>query len=173
MTAPCKYVIMGVCGCGKSTIGMALAERIGATYIDGDDLHPAANIGKMSRGEPLNDDDRLPWLQDVGRALRDAPGDCIVGCSALKRSYRDTIRAAAGQPVLFLHLAGDRTVLVDRMAHRTAHFMPTTLLDSQLETLDPPQQNEMHLTANIARPPGEIVETLALGIAGLASAARS
>lgn len=98
-STPSRIVLMGVAGCGKSAVGAALAARIGATYIDGDDLHPPANIARMSRGEPLTDDDRRPWLTLVGRKLADPGGILILGCSALKRRYRDHIRAEAGAPV--------------------------------------------------------------------------
>ena len=152
---------MGVSGSGKTTIGEALAERVGAIYIDGDRLHSRANIEKMERGEALNDDDRRPWLIRVGAALKEADGRCIIGCSALKRAYRDIIRAAAGEPVLFLFLDGSREVLEDRMAARTGHFMPASLLGSQLSTLEPLQPDEDFVTADIDQPVEAVVSDLA------------
>lgn len=159
--APRRIVIMGVAGCGKSTIGAALGVRIGAPYRDGDDLHPPENIEKMSRGEPLTDDDRWPWLEAVGRVLATAEGDMIIGCSALKRAYRDLIRREAGGPVLFVHLSGSRELIASRMASRSGHFMPTALLDSQFAALEPPADDEGALTVDLNKPVAEIVEDIA------------
>jgi len=154
------FVIMGVAGCGKSTVGAALATATGATYLDGDDLHPPANIAKMSAGAPLNDTDRAPWLDKVGQALATAPGTALIGCSALKRAYRDRIRATAGEPVSFLHLSGTRKVIEHRMHLRQGHFMPVALLDSQFATLEPLQPDEAGSTVNIDQPLGDIVKQL-------------
>jgi gluconokinase len=156
-----RYVVMGTSGCGKSHIGAAFADAIGATFIDGDDLHPETNIAKMSRGEPLNDDDRAPWLDEVGQAL--GP-NTVIGCSALKRIYRDRIRENAGEPVVFLYLHGTRDVLLDRVNGRPGHFMPPALLDSQLATLEHPTHDEHHVVANIDMTPDEIVATLVAAI---------
>jgi gluconokinase len=150
-----SYVVMGVSGCGKSLIGQAFATAIGAPFIDGDSLHPAANIAKMSRGEPLNDTDRVPWLDRVGATLA-TPGT-VVACSALKRKYRDQIRAVAGTPVTFLYLRGQRDTLLARVSARPGHFMPPALLDSQLATLEPPGPDEAHITADIDQTPAQIV----------------
>lgn len=144
-----RVIVMGVAGCGKSSVGAAVADQIGALFFDGDDLHPAANIAKMSAGTPLNDDDRAPWLDLVGERLRDADGSILVGCSALKRAYRDRITAAAGAPVIFLHLNGARAVIEARMAARTGHFMPVALLDSQFATLEPLQDDERSVIVDI------------------------
>jgi gluconokinase len=144
-------VVMGVSGCGKTTVGKALAIRLDATFSDGDDLHPKTNIAKMSRGEPLGDDDRWPWLTLVGRALS-GEGIRIAGCSALKRAYRDQIRRAAGGPVTFIHLAGTQAVIAARMAARKDHFMPPSLLASQFATLEPPGPDEDAVTVNIDQP---------------------
>jgi gluconokinase len=154
---------MGVAGCGKSSVGAALAARLGLPYRDGDDLHPAANIARMSAGQPLTDADRWPWLIAVGAALRDRPG--IVGCSALRRAYRDRITAKAGHPVTFLHLSGDRDVIAARMAARTGHFMPPSLLDSQFATLEPPGPDENAVTVDIDRPLDAIVDALVARLA--------
>jgi carbohydrate kinase (thermoresistant glucokinase family) len=127
---------MGVSGSGKSTVGLALADLLGVPFADADDLHPAANVAKMAAGTPLTDADRWPWLDLVGRALADAPQPgLVVACSALKRSYRDAVRAAA-PATEFVHLVVPRAVLGDRVANRPGHFMPATLVDSQLETLE-------------------------------------
>ncbi len=149
-----RYVVMGVSGCGKSSIGALVASALGARFIDGDDLHPAANIAKMSQGTPLDDTDRAPWLARVGKAL--AAPDTIVACSALKRSYRDNIRTSAGHDVTFLFLRGTREVLIERMKARPGHFMPVSLLDSQLATLQPPTQGERFAVQNITATPQEI-----------------
>jgi gluconokinase len=153
------YVVMGVSGCGKSRIGAAFATAIGAQFIDGDSLHPKTNIDKMGRGEPLTDADRAPWLDLVGAAL--AP-DTVIACSSLKRSYRDRIRNKAAAPVSFLFLQGPRDVLMERMTNRPGHFMPASLLDSQLATLEPPDADEIHITADIRKPPDQIVSDLVL-----------
>jgi gluconokinase len=150
---------MGVAGCGKSTVGAALAGRIGAQYVDGDDLHPASNVAKMARGEPLTDDDRWPWLDRVGQALAAVEGPVIIGCSALKRRYRDRIRAEAG-PVTFVHLAGSRAVIERRMAARKGHFMPVSLLDSQFAALEPPMPDETAISVDIDRTTDEIVQAI-------------
>lgn len=158
--APRRMVLMGVAGSGKSTVGEALAARMRARYYDGDDLHPKANIEKMSRGEALTDDDRWPWLTKVGEALGKADDTLIIGCSALKRSYRDRIRKEAGSAVTFIHLAGTREVIAGRMGARTGHFMPTSLLDSQFATLEPPAQDEHAVTVDIDQPLEGVVDDI-------------
>lgn len=152
------WVVMGVSGCGKSSVGAGFAAAIGARFIDGDDLHPAANVAKMSAGQPLEDDDRAPWLALVGQALNQ--GSTVIGCSALKRRYRDIIRAHAAGPVGFIHLAGDRAVIADRMAARAGHFMPPALLDSQFAALEPPDPDEQAITIDIDRPLGAIIAAI-------------
>ena len=132
-----RVVVMGVSGCGKSHVGAALAAHLGCGWRDGDDLHPAANLAKMRAGHPLEDADRWPWLDRVAEALR-AEAPLVIGCSALRRAYRDRIRAGAGGPVAFVHLAGSKALIRARMAARQGHFMPTALLDSQFATLEPP-----------------------------------
>ncbi|RYH02434.1 gluconokinase [Salipiger sp. IMCC34102] len=152
-----RIVAMGVSGCGKSRIGAMLADRLGLAFQDGDDLHPQHNIDKMAAGIPLDDADRAPWLDAVGHAL--AGDRKVIACSALKRSYRDRIRALAG-PVVFVHLAGDREVLLDRVSHRPGHFMPATLLDSQFATLEPPGPDEDAVTVDIDQPPQQVVAAI-------------
>ena len=145
---------MGVSGCGKTTLGRALAERLGAAFVDADDLHPAAKVAKMASGQPLTDADRWPWLHRVAGALKDlAP--VVVACSALRRAYRDQLRGAGD--VRFLHLAAPQEVIADRMAARQGHFMPPGLLASQYATLEPPGPEEA-LILDAALPPKALVE---------------
>ena len=150
-----RLVMMGVAGCGKSAVGAALALELGVPYSDGDDLHPAANIGKMSGGQALTDADRWPWLALVGQAL--AHGPMIIGCSALRRSYRAFITQTAAAPVVFVHLQGSRAVIEARMCARQGHFMPPALLDSQFATLEPPGVDENAITVQIDQPLARVV----------------
>jgi gluconokinase len=157
-----RYVIMGVSGCGKSSIGAAFAAEIGADFIDGDELHPASNRAKMTAGQPLTDEDRAPWLMRVGQSLQGGTGAVVIGCSALKRRYRDLIRGQAGQPVMFIHLSGSHQILSKRMAARTGHFMPPSLLESQLAALEPPTPDEVAVTVEIDQTPKAILTELLL-----------
>lgn len=152
------YVVMGVTGTGKTTVARALAHRIGAAFIEGDDLHSDANRGKMAAGIPLTDADRLPWLGSVAASIRDSDANVVATCSALRRCYRDLIRAEAGCPVVFVHLDGDASVIADRLARRHGHFMPPSLLESQLETLEPPGSDEPHVTVGISRDTAALVD---------------
>ena len=142
-------VVMGVTSCGKTTLGEALAKALHITFIEGDKLHPQANIAKMSSGQPLDDEDRWPWLAKVGEALKGNEG-IIASCSSLKKVYRDLIVAKAERPVMFIHLDGPRELLAQRIAARKGHFMPPTLLDSQLATLEKPGAGENYVTIPIA-----------------------
>jgi gluconokinase len=157
---PERVVLMGVAGSGKSTVGEALATHAGASYYDGDDLHPAGNIAKMSRGEPLTDDDRWPWLEKVGQKLAQAEGPIIIGCSALKRIYRDRIRAEANSTVTFVMLSGSRELIASRMSSRTGHFMPTSLLDSQFAALEVPEADERAITVDIDQSLNNVVSSI-------------
>jgi gluconokinase len=150
-----RIVLMGVAGCGKSSVGEALAPRLASRYIDGDDLHSSENVEKMRTGIPLTDADRWPWLGRIGEVLQ--TDNTIIGCSALRRIYRDRIREIAGAPVRFVHLSGSREVIASRMAARTGHYMPTTLLDSQFATLELPTPEENALTVDIDQPLDAIV----------------
>ncbi len=145
------YVLMGVSGCGKTTVGEALAKRSKLTFIDGDALHPPANIEKMASGVSLTDEDRAPWLADVGRALAHTTGPVVIGCSSLKRTYRDWIRHEAGAPVGFIHLHAPKSVLAERVAERPGHFMPPSLLDSQFATLERLEPDELGREIDIDR----------------------
>ncbi|NJS37827.1 MAG: gluconokinase [Rhodobacteraceae bacterium] len=157
-----RIVIMGVSGCGKSSVGEGLAARLGIPYRDGDDLHPASNVEKMRDGVPLTDDDRWPWLDRVAEVLAtEAP--VIVGCSALRRAYRDRLREGAGGPVRFLHLTGSKDLIAARMAARTGHYMPTSLLDSQFAALEPPGPDEA-LAIDIDQPLEAIIAAAAKGL---------
>ena len=136
--------MMGVSGSGKSTFGKALAQDRGLVFVEGDDLHSPESIAKMRHGIPLEDDDRLPWLAAVGATLADAttyPEGVVVACSALKRDYRDHLRMAVPQ-VSFIFLLVDRATVEDRLARRTGHFMPSSLIGSQFATLEAPTPGE-------------------------------
>jgi carbohydrate kinase (thermoresistant glucokinase family) len=151
---------MGVSGSGKSTIGSLLAEQLGVPFIDADDLHPLTNVDKMTQGQPLTDDDRWPWLARVGEALAAASATgLVVACSALKRSYRDAIRAAAPDSV-FVLLHGSRELLQSRLSKREDHFMPASLLDSQLEALEPVGADESGFSVDVTPTAPEIVEEI-------------
>ncbi|NAW69780.1 AAA family ATPase [Vibrio sp. V27_P1S3P104] len=156
-----SIIVMGVSGCGKSTIGALIAQRLGAKFIDGDDLHPRANIEKMRRGEPLNDHDRAPWLErirDAAFSLENKSEQGIIVCSALKKAYRDQIREG-NQHVTFLFLDGDKSLIIERMRARQGHFMKSDMLDSQFATLQRPSAEEKDvLTINIARDIDGVVE---------------
>lgn len=150
-----RIVVMGVSATGKSSVARALARLLDARYIDADDLHPAANVAKMAAGTPLDDDDRWPWLDLVGEALMEADR-AVVACSALRRSYRDRLRAAA-PGILFVHLTGSAELLASRAESRVGHFMPPALLRSQLDALEPLEGDERGIAIDIAAP----VETIA------------
>jgi gluconokinase len=142
-------VVMGVSGSGKTTVATGAAAALGWKYSEGDDFHPAANVEKMRSGHPLDDEDRWPWLRDIASWIgdRERLGESVVvTCSALKRSYRDLL--ADGHPsVVFCELEVPAAVLADRMAHREGHYMPASLLRSQLDTLQPLQPDERGLLA--------------------------
>jgi gluconokinase len=141
-------VVMGVSGSGKSTVGAALAQRLRVPFADADDLHPAANIAKMSSGHPLDDDDRRPWLETIGRWLADHVDGGVISCSALKHSYRDLLREHCPS-VEFLHLVGTLDVIGRRQASRPGHFMPASLLASQFETLEPLTDDERGVVIDV------------------------
>jgi gluconokinase len=165
---PHVVVVMGVAGTGKTTIGPLLAARLGVPYAEGDDFHPQANIAKMTAGTPLTDEDRWPWLDAIGAWAHERAGlGGVVSSSALKRSYRDRLRAAA-PGVVFVHLTGDRKLIEDRMSHRQGHFMPTALLDSQFATLQPLEADEAGVAVDVSGGPEEITERAVAALQGLA-----
>ena len=152
---------MGVSGSGKSAVGMRVAERLGCVFADADDFHPPANVARMKRGVPLTDDERAPWLRALATWLGEqqaAGSSAVLACSALKRGYRDVLRAGAPN-VVFAHLTAPRDVLLGRMRRRT-HFMPASLLDSQLETLEPLGPDEPGFTLDATADVDEVVARL-------------
>jgi gluconokinase len=150
-------VVMGVAGCGKSTVARTLADRLGWGMAEGDDFHSRENKAKMAAGAPLTDADRVPWLESIRDYLDRQPSNMVVTCSALKRSYRDILRTARGR-VRFLHLHGSPTVLASRIGSRTGHFMPPGMLVSQLETLEQLQPDEDGTVVDVSGSPEEIIE---------------
>jgi gluconokinase len=157
------YVVMGVAGSGKSTIGAGLARALDVPFIDGDDLHPAANVERMAAGIPLTDEDRGPWLRAIAACLRDAKRvgqGLVVACSALKRRYRDLLRTAGDAAVRFVYLKGNRTLIAERMTQRRGHYMPAALLDSQLAALEEPAPDEDAWVCDIGATPDAIVAEL-------------
>ncbi|GGL54798.1 gluconokinase [Wenxinia marina] len=161
-----SIVVMGVSGSGKSLIGRMLADRLGLDFIDGDDLHPEENVRKMAGGHPLEDADRWVWLDRVGAELGPPEPPKVIACSALKRIYRDRIRTAAKREVGFLLLHGDTAILRQRMQSRAGHFMPLSLLDSQIATLERPTAEERAVIVDVARTPEQIVNEAARRLRG-------
>lgn len=153
-------VVMGVCGCGKSTVAQALANHFNSRFIEADELHSVENVDRMQRGQALNDSDRWPWLRRVSEVVNQSNTSVFVSCSALRRSYRDFLRLHIAEPVFFIHLDGAKELLSARMAGRENHFMPQTLLDSQLQTLEPIQGDEAGMQVDIRLSVHEMVETI-------------
>jgi gluconokinase len=154
-----RVVVMGVSGAGKSTVGQALASALGIAFVEGDTLHPPANVRTMAAGTPLTDEDRLGWLQEISAQLADAnryPRGLVVSCSALKLAYRDLIRVAV-PTARFVFLQGAAHVIEQRLHSRGVHFMPSSLLQSQLDTLEPPGASENPVTLDISLPLPTIV----------------
>lgn len=159
LTKPVIAIVMGVSGSGKTTVAVLLAAALGCQFQEGDDLHPAANVEKMSSGKPLNDADRLPWLQKIAAEIDGwrARGESgVLTCSALKRSYRDII--IGDRPdVTLVYLKGDYDLIHRRMATRQGHFMPVNLLDSQFAALQEPTPDEQPIVVDVTRRPAEII----------------
>ncbi|OII68249.1 gluconokinase [Streptomyces sp. CC77] len=168
MRTPLVVVVMGVSGTGKSTVGPLVADRLGVPYAEGDDFHPAANVAKMTAGVPLEDADRWPWLDAIGRWARGRAG-CggVVSSSALKRSYRDRLRQEH-PGLVFLHRTGDRPLIEERMAARRGHFMPAALLDSQFGTLQPLGEDEAGVAVDVSGTPEETADRAAAALRALA-----
>ena len=157
------YVIMGVSGSGKSLVGAKLARGLDIEFVEGDDLHPTANVQRMAAGIPLTDDDRRGWLIAIAARLREAKRagiGLVVSCSALKRSYRDLLRSRVEADVRFVYLAGSRALLAERLAQRRGHFMPPALLESQLSILEEPSPDERAWVCDISQAPDAIVADL-------------
>lgn len=168
---------MGVSGCGKTSVGIEIAARFGLAFVEGDTLHPRGNVEKMSAGMALTDDDRRPWLDLIGAALRQAHEEgrgLVVSCSALKTSYRDRLRRAAYGAVSFVHLEGTRAVLQARLAERRGHFFPPALLDSQLAALESPADEPLVVSVDIDAPVDSIAAAALNGLStlGIIPAAR-
>lgn len=162
-TAPRRVVLMGVSGCGKSTVGDGLAERLGWRFVEGDSLHPPENVAKMAAGQPLDDADRAGWLATLADLLEGAQTQgqgLVISCSALKRSYRERLRDGDPQ-ALFVHLSGSRELIAQRIARRTHRYMPASLLESQFATLQPPGADEQALALDVRLPPSALIEAVA------------
>ena len=160
---PARLIVMGVTGCGKTTVGTLLAGQLGAMFLDGDDFHPPENVAKMRSGTPLTDQDRWPWLDRLGAVIEQSVAEhqrVVLACSALRRVYRDRITAACAEPPLFIHLAGGRDLIHARMAARREHYMPVALLESQIATLEPIELDENAIAVSIDAPADMIVESV-------------
>lgn len=163
-------VVMGVTGSGKSTIGAALALHESLPFLDADDYHPKANVDKMSAGIPLTDKDRWPWLSILGEAMRteaDQRGGVVTACSALKRAYRTHLSNAVGLPLLYVLLDGSRQTLFRRLSARKDHYMPVSLLDSQIETLERPAPDEPAIILSVEQDVDDIVSQIRTACADL------
>jgi carbohydrate kinase (thermoresistant glucokinase family) len=156
-----RIVVMGVSGCGKSTLGRALAQHLGVPFVEGDELHPPHNVALMAAGTPLTDEDRRDWLQALAAQLRNTAGSgAVLACSALKRSYRDQLRAAAPD-LRLVHLHGPEPLLAERLRARSGHYMPPSLLPSQLQTLELPAADEHALILPITDTTEALVRSVA------------
>jgi gluconokinase len=154
--APLAIIVMGVSGSGKSTLGALLAERLGCGFLEGDGFHSAANVEKMRQGIALTDEDRWPWLDRLGTAMSEAvakDGIGVAACSSLKRSYRERLATATGTPIVFILLDAAHDELERRLGDRPGHYMPASLLDSQLRTLERPARDEPALTLHSTEAP--------------------
>ncbi len=154
-SSPLAVIVMGVSGSGKSTLGRRLADALRAPFLEGDDHHDVAAVAKMREGRPLTDEDRRPWLDRLGTALGEAvarEGIAVAACSALKRAYRDRLARAVAAPCGFVLLDGDPPELLRRLRGRSGHYMPSSLLQSQLETLERPGEDERAVVINTSQP---------------------
>lgn len=159
MTGARIILVMGVSGAGKTSIGAALAQRLGCAFLDADDLHPKVNVEKMRAGQPLTDADRGPWLAAIGAWMDRQTGDAVVACSALKRAYRDQLRD--GRPGFrLIYLKGDEALIAQRLEMRRGHYWPGSLLASQFEALEPPAADECPITVDIGQPLEKIITEL-------------
>ena len=161
-TPPLQLVVMGVSGCGKSSVGRRIAQALGLGFVEGDELHPPRNVALMAAGTPLTDADRADWLAAIAARLgqaHDAGQGLVVSCSALKRSYRDVLRAPC-PGLRFVYLQGDAALLRERLKSRTGHYMPPSLLDSQLATLEPPGPDEDAIAVDISPSTEQVAATV-------------
>jgi gluconokinase len=161
-TGPQRWVVMGVSGCGKSSIGLQLATALGVPFLEGDTYHSYANVAKMTAGVALTDADRSDWLQSLHgeiHAARDKQAGLVLSCSSLKRRYRDLLRSADPQ-LKFAHLNGARALIEARMSARPGHYMPTSLLDSQFDALEPLQADEAGIVLDISKDPAQLVREI-------------
>ncbi len=159
---PRHLVVMGVSGSGKTTVALQLSRMLGWDFAEGDDFHPQRNVAKMASGVALTDEDRRPWLRALAdwTAAHEAAGEpTVMSCSALRRAYREVL-LEGGPGTFFVHLTGDKELLLSRMSHREGHFMPVELLTSQLATLEPLQEDEPGATFDITPPPQVIASTV-------------
>ncbi|MEX2456878.1 MAG: gluconokinase [Balneolaceae bacterium] len=154
-----NIILMGVSGCGKTSIGKLLAEKLNVPFYDGDDFHPEVNVEKMRSGKPLNDQDRHPWLETLADQIEkmNQKKGGVLACSALKQSYRETLKKVANSPVIFVYLKGDRELIADRLSEREGHYMPPKLLDSQFKDLEEPESS---ITVPINQTPEKIVKEI-------------
>jgi len=159
-------VVMGVSGCGKTTVGRLLARQLDLPFIEGDELHPPRNVALMAAGTPLTDEDRVGWLDAVATELARQPAGAVASCSALRRRYRDQLRSRL-PGLRFVHLHGARKVLESRLSQRQGHYMPASLLDSQLQTLEPPAAEEQALELDITASPDALAQRAALALGAL------
>lgn len=160
------YVIMGVSGCGKSMVGEAIATALQVPFVEGDTLHPVSNVAKMAQGVPLDDNDRLPWLDRIGDEIAGAgPEGLVISCSSLRKIYRDRLRSFAPGRVVFVFLSGSEAVLGERMAARRGHFMPASLLNSQLATLEDPSGEPGVITVDVSPPSQQVIASALEAIA--------
>jgi len=160
------YILMGVSGSGKTLIGTKLAKRLNLPFYDGDDFHPAANVEKMESGEPLNDNDRRPWLEKLRNEMQtwQQEGGAVLACSALKKKYRDILTAGNSLPVQFIYLKGTKELIAQRLSRREGHFMPEKLLDSQFRALEEPKRGEETIHVSINQQPKNIVDEIISGL---------
>jgi gluconokinase len=158
------YVVMGVAGSGKTRVGAALARALGVEFVEGDDYHPAENVARMAAGVPLTDADRAEWLRSIALRMREgriAGVGLVVACSALKRRYRDVLRAESGvRDLRLVFLRGEQSLIADRLTSRRGHFMPPSLLESQFDALEKPAPDEDAWVCDIRQPPDDIVASL-------------
>lgn len=164
VVVPPSVIVMGVSGCGKTTVGKAIADGLDVRFADADEFHPKANIDKMASGQPLTDDDRWPWLEAVGRWMGDQEAGSVVACSALRVAYRDLIRQHC-PTAYFVHLAGPIEVVTERVAARTDHYMPAALMQSQYDTLEDLQPQEAGVVVSFDQPIDRIVDEALAAIA--------